>query len=69
MFHHTATCSHTRIATGGVYMYASDAVDIYNAQMQSWSIARLSVARSDLAAASVGNFAVFAGGWTGIAWL
>jgi hypothetical protein len=50
-------------------MYASDAVDIYNAQMQSWSIARLSVARSDLAAASVGNFAVFAGGWTGIAWL
>ena len=30
-----------------------------------WSTAQLSVARDTLAAASVGNVAIFAGGWTG----
>ena len=30
-----------------------------------WSTAQLSVARNSLAAASVGNVAIFAGGWTG----
>jgi hypothetical protein len=40
----------------------SDAVDLYNSATGSWSTARLSVARSDLAATSVGNLAIFAGG-------
>ena len=44
---------------GGVY---SNAVDVYNSASGTWSTAQLSVARSWLAATSVGNVAIFAGG-------
>lgn len=40
----------------------SDAVDVYNSETGAWSTAKLSVARGYLAAASVGNAALFAGG-------
>jgi hypothetical protein len=40
----------------------SDVVDLYNGTTMAWSTARLSVARRDLTAASVGNVALFAGG-------
>ncbi len=49
-------------ATAGAY---SNAVDLYNSATGAWSTAQLSVARLDLAAASVGNVAIFVGGWTG----
>jgi hypothetical protein len=39
-----------------------NAVDLYNCATGAWSTARLSVARSGLKAASVGNVAIFAGG-------
>jgi hypothetical protein len=47
----------------------SDAVDLYNSATGTWSTAQLSVARLGLAAASVGNVALFAGGWLGSALL
>ena len=40
----------------------SDVVDVYNGTTGAWSTARLSVARFNVAAASVGNVALFAGG-------
>ena len=40
----------------------TNAVDVYNGATGAWSTAQLSVARQDLAAASVGNVALFAGG-------
>ena len=40
----------------------SGAVDVYNSATGAWSTAQLSVARVSLAAASVGNVAMFAGG-------
>ena len=40
----------------------SKAVDLYNGASGTWSTAQLSVARRYLAAASVGNVAMFAGG-------
>ena len=43
----------------------SNAVDLYNSASGTWSTAQLSVARYDLAAASVGNVAIFAGGYGG----
>ena len=43
----------------------SNAVDLYNSATGAWSTAQLSVARWSLAAASVGNVAIFAGGRTG----
>jgi hypothetical protein len=43
----------------------SSAVDLYNSVSGTWSTAQLSVARLILAAASVGNVAIFAGGYTG----
>ena len=46
---------------GGV----SNAVDYYNSATGAWSTAQLSVARWGLTAASVGNVAIFAGGYTG----
>ena len=49
-------------ATAGV---ESNAVDLYNSATGAWSTAQLSVARYSLAAASVGNVAIFAGGYTG----
>jgi hypothetical protein len=39
-------------------------IDMYNGATNSWSTAQLSVARRTLAAASVGNVALFAGGFT-----
>jgi hypothetical protein len=51
-------------ADNGTLFY-SDAVDLYNSASGAWSTARLSVARSELAATSVGNVAIFAGGRTG----
>ena len=48
-------------AGGGV----SNAVDLYNGASGTWSTAQLSVARSHLAATSVGSVAIFAGGYTG----
>ena len=43
----------------------SNAVDLYNGASGTWSTAQLSVARYYLAATSVGNVAIFAGGSTG----
>ena len=43
----------------------SKVVDLYNSETGAWSTAQLSVARTRLAATSVGNAAIFAGGWTG----
>jgi hypothetical protein len=40
----------------------SNAVDLYNYTSGTWSTANLSVARHYLAATSVGNVAIFAGG-------
>ena len=40
-------------------------VDVYNSATGAWTTARLSVARGTLAAVSVGNVAVFAGGSLG----
>jgi hypothetical protein len=42
-----------------------DTVDIYDTLTETWSVAHLSVARSNLAATSVGNLAFFAGGTSG----
>jgi hypothetical protein len=47
------------VTAGGGYI---NAVDLYNGASGSWSTAQLSVARSWLAATSVGNVAIFAGG-------
>ncbi len=41
---------------------ASNVADLYNSATGAWSTAQLSVARSALAAASVGNLAIFTGG-------
>jgi hypothetical protein len=49
-------------ATAGVG--ASNVVDLYNGATGAWSTAQLSVSRWGLAAASVGNVALFAGGAT-----
>jgi hypothetical protein len=43
----------------------SNAVDLYNYTSGTWSTAQLSVARHALAATSVGNMAIFAGGYKG----
>jgi hypothetical protein len=40
----------------------SNVVDLYNSATGAWSTAQLSVARYDLAATSVWNVAIFAGG-------
>jgi hypothetical protein len=47
----------------------SNVVDVYNSATGAWSTATLSGARAFLAAASVGNVALFAGGWIGSALL
>jgi hypothetical protein len=59
-------CCLTRATAGGV---ASSAVDLYNSATGMWSTAQLSVARYNLAAVSVGNVALFAGGYNGSALL
>jgi hypothetical protein len=43
---------------------ASNVVDVYNGATGAWSTAQLSVGRYYLAAASVGNVSLFAGGYT-----
>ncbi len=43
----------------------TNAVDLYNCASDTWSTAQLSVARFSLAATSVGNVAIFAGGGAG----
>ena len=48
---------------------ASAVVDVYTSATGAWSTAQLSLARHYLAAASVGNVALFAGGYTGSALL
>ncbi len=55
-------CVHTFVGGG-----SSDAVDIYNSATGAWTTSKLSIARSDHAATSVGNLAIFAGGHTQIA--
>ena len=49
-----------RVTAGGGGV--SNAVDLYNSASGTWSTAQLSVARFWLAATSVGNVAIFAGG-------
>jgi autotransporter-associated beta strand protein len=44
-------------------MASNSAVDIYDTSTGTWTVASLSVPRYDLAAASAGNLAFFAGGW------
>ncbi len=51
-------CRLMGVTAGG----GSNAVDLYNITSGTWSTAQLSVARSRLAATSVGNVAIFAGG-------
>ena len=41
----------------------SNRVDIYNISSRKWTIAALSAPRSNIAAASVGDVALFAGGF------
>ena len=57
----TSTCCLIRSAAADY----SNVVDIYNVITGLWSTAVLSVARYGLAAASVGNVALFAGGIDG----
>jgi hypothetical protein len=49
----------TGVTAGGL---RSNAVDLYNITSGTWSTGQLSVARSWVAATSVGNVAIFAGG-------
>jgi hypothetical protein len=49
-----------RVSAGG----GNTNVDLYNSHTRTWSTARLSVGRWGLAATSVGNVAIFAGGTT-----
>jgi hypothetical protein len=51
----------TRATTGGPAVVCN-VVDVYNGATGAWSTAQLSVARYYLAAAAVGNVALFAGG-------
>ncbi len=55
-------CRLTGVTAGGG---GSSAVNLYNGALGTWSTGQLSVARSWLAATSVGNVAIFAGGRTG----
>ncbi len=62
------SCSLTLVAAGGPS--ESNAVDLYNSATGAWSTAfQLSVARGGLAATSIGNLALFAGGQAGSALL
>jgi hypothetical protein len=57
-------CSFFRILMQAVTGFLSNVVDMYSVATGLWTTAQLSVARYDLAAASVGNIAIFAGGRT-----
>jgi hypothetical protein len=56
-------CTHAIAGSSLANLGVSNTVDVYNSATGVWSTAQLSVARSDLAAASVGNLAIFAGGY------
>jgi hypothetical protein len=53
-----AGCGLTKFTAGA----SSNVVDLYNSASGTWSTAQLTVARMELAATSVGNVAIFAGG-------
>ena len=50
------------LATADGNLSVSKAVDLFNSATGAWTTAQLSVARTALAAASVGSVALFAGG-------
>ncbi len=50
--------------TADDYGNSINAVDLYNSASGTWSTAQLSVVLNNLAATSVGNVAIFAGGVT-----
>ncbi len=54
-----ASCLVTRFTAGSGF---TNVVDFYNSTSGTWSTAQLSVERNDIAATSVGNVAIFAGG-------
>jgi hypothetical protein len=54
-----------RLLTRLMAVTAAKSVDLYNVTSGTWSTAELSVVRKDLAATSVGNVAIFAGGYVG----
>ena len=56
-----SACSLMRAAAGA----QSNVVDLYNSATGAWSTAQLSLARQFLSATSVGNVAMFAGGYSG----
>ncbi len=56
-----AGCRLIRVAADGS-SGLSNAVDLYNSASGTWSTAQLSVVNAYLAATSVGNVAIFAGG-------
>jgi hypothetical protein len=58
-----SACSLMRDAPGQS-VTPTNAVDLYNSATGTWSTASLSVARAYLAATSIGNLALFAGGRT-----
>jgi len=66
LFAPATACCLTRTTAVGV---VSNVVDLYNSATGTWSTALLSMARYGLAAASVGNVALFAGGALGSALL
>jgi hypothetical protein len=57
-----AACRLMKVTAGSGDM--SKVVDLYNSVSGTWSTAQLSVARCDHAATSVGNVAIFAGGYS-----
>lgn len=62
----SCSCSFTRLilitTNSGTSVF--NTVDMYNSATRLWSTAQLSVARGGLAATSVGNLAIFVGGYT-----
>ena len=56
---------HELAVSSGLHAGYSNAIDLYNSITGVWSTAQLSAARGYLAATSVGNRAIFAGGYYG----
>jgi hypothetical protein len=58
-------CLYMHAVTGTIF----DVVDSFNGDTGAWTTAQLSFARSSLAAASLGNISIFAGGsYWGVFW-
>jgi hypothetical protein len=57
-----AGCRLTRLTAGEYSGWSLAVVDLYDSSSGQWTTAQLSEARSLLAATSVGNVAIFAGG-------